>query len=67
MNNLEELKLAAKETYLARVEAANVEAKAFDEWRASIESRWEAADKNSKAYNAYRAELSRLNGGLNDE
>ena len=63
MNKLEELKLAAKETYFARVEAADVEAKAFDKWRASIELRWEAAYKNSAAYDAYQAELRRHNKG----
>jgi hypothetical protein len=61
MTKLEELKLAAKETYLARGKAADVEAKAFDEWRASIQLRWKAASKNSEAYNAYQAELIRIN------
>ena len=61
MNNLEELKLAAKETYLARVEAADAETKAFDEWHTAIELRWKAASKNSEAYDAYEAELKRHN------
>ena len=61
MTKLEELKLAAKETYLARGKAANAETKAFDEWHTAIELRWKAASKNSEAYDAYQAELIRIN------